>query len=77
MFILLVLLALVVSFLITAGLVWLLPAIGIVAIGTFTIVFSWKLAHYCTFALHFFLRQQKLKGSYKDGFEHRFQLHDR
>lgn len=44
MFILLVLLALVVSFLITAGLVWLLPAIGIVAIGTFTIVFSWKLA---------------------------------
>ena len=48
MFILLVLLALVVSFLITAGLVWLLcwllPAIEIVAIGTFTIVFSWKLA---------------------------------
>ena len=48
MFILLVLLALVVSFLITAGLVWLLcwllPTIGIVAIGTFTIVFSWKLA---------------------------------
>ena len=48
MFILLVLLALVVSFLITAGLVWLLcwllPAIGIVAIGTFTIVLSWKLA---------------------------------
>lgn len=48
LFILLVLLALVVSFLITAGLVWLLcwllPAIGIVAIGTFTIVFSWKLA---------------------------------
>lgn len=48
MFILLVLLALVVSFLITAGLVWLLcwllPAIGIAAIGTFTIVFSWKLA---------------------------------
>lgn len=45
MFILLVLLALVVSFLITAGLLcWLLPAIGIVAIGTFTIVFSWKLA---------------------------------
>lgn len=35
-----ILLALVVSFLITAGLVWLLPAIGI----TFTIVFSWKLA---------------------------------
>lgn len=48
MFILLTILALVVSFLITAGLVWLLcwllPAIGIVAIGSFTIVFSWKLA---------------------------------
>lgn len=48
MFILLALLALAVSFLIIAGLVWLLcwllPAIGIVAIGTFTIVFSWKLA---------------------------------
>lgn len=48
MFILLTILALAVSFLITAGLVWLLcwllPAIGIVAIGSFTIVFSWKLA---------------------------------
>lgn len=48
MFILLALLTLAVSFLIIAGLVWLLcwllPAIGIVAIGTFTIVFSWKLA---------------------------------
>ena len=48
MFILLTLLFLIISFLITAGLVWLLcwllPAIGIVAIGTFTIVFSWKLA---------------------------------
>lgn len=48
MFILLVILSLGVSFLITAGLVWLLcwllPAIGIVTIGTFTIVFSWKLA---------------------------------
>lgn len=48
MFILLTLLSLMISFLITAGLVWLLcwllPAIGIVAIGTFTIVFSWKLA---------------------------------
>ena len=48
MFILLVLLFLTVSFLITAGLVWLLcwllPAIGITAIGTFTIAFSWKLA---------------------------------
>lgn len=48
LFILLVLLFLTVSFLITAGLVWLLcwllPAIGIATIGTFTIVFSWKLA---------------------------------
>ena len=48
MFILLALLPLAVSFLIIAGFVWLLcwllPAIGIVAIGTFTIVFSWKLA---------------------------------
>lgn len=48
MFVLLVLLYLVVSFLLTSGLIWLLcwllPAIGITAIGTFTIVFSWKLA---------------------------------
>lgn len=48
MFVLLVLLYLAVSFLLTSGLIWLLcwllPAIGITAIGTFTIVFSWKLA---------------------------------
>lgn len=48
LFILLVILFLTVSFLITAGLVWLLcwllPAIGIATIGTFTIMFSWKLA---------------------------------
>lgn len=48
MFVLLVLLHLAVSFLLTSGLVWLLcwllPAIGITAIGTFTIAFSWKLA---------------------------------
>ena len=48
MFVLLILLSLAVSFLITSGLIWLLcwllPAIGITAIGTFTIVFSWKLA---------------------------------
>ena len=48
MFILLILLSLAVSFLLTSGLIWLLcwllPAIGITAIGTFTIVFSWKLA---------------------------------
>lgn len=48
MFVLLVLLYLVISFLLTSGLVWLLcwllPAIGITAIGTFTIAFSWKLA---------------------------------
>lgn len=43
-----VILSLAVSFLATAGLVWLLcwalAGIGIVAIGSFTIVFSWKLA---------------------------------
>ena len=48
MFILLILLSLAISFLLTSGLIWLLcwllPAIGITAIGTFTIVFSWKLA---------------------------------
>lgn len=46
--ILLNLLSLAVSFLATSGLVWLLcwllPALGITAIGTFVIVFSWKLA---------------------------------
>lgn len=48
MVILLILLSLAVSFLLTSGLVWLLcwllPALGITAIGTFVIVFSWKLA---------------------------------
>ena len=48
MFVLLILLSLTISFLFISGLVWLLcwllPAIGITAIGTFTIVFSWKLA---------------------------------
>ena len=48
MFILLTLLHIVISFLIVSGLIWLLcwllPAIGITAIGTFTIAFSWKLA---------------------------------
>lgn len=43
-----VILSLVISFLVTAGLTWVLcwalPTIGIVAIGSFTIVFSWKLA---------------------------------
>lgn len=43
-----ILLSLAVSFLATSGLVWLLcwllPALGITAIGTFVIVFSWKLA---------------------------------
>lgn len=46
--ILLILLSLAVSFLATSGLVWLLcwllPALGITAIGTFVIMFSWKLA---------------------------------
>lgn len=48
MFVLLILLSLAVSFLLTSGLIWLLcwllPAIGITAIGAFTIAFSWKLA---------------------------------
>ena len=48
MVILLILRSLAVSFLLTSGLVWLLcwllPALGITAIGTFVIVFSWKLA---------------------------------
>ena len=48
MFVLLILLSLTISFLIVSGLVWLLcwllPALGITAIGTFVIVFSWKLA---------------------------------
>lgn len=48
MFVLSILLSLAVSFLATSGLVWLLcwllPALGITAIGTFVIVFSWKLA---------------------------------
>ena len=48
MFVLLILLSLAISFLLTSGLIWLLcwllPAIGITAIGTFTIMFSWKLA---------------------------------
>ena len=48
MFVLLILLYLAISFLLISGLIWLLcwllPAIGITAIGTFTIAFSWKLA---------------------------------
>ena len=48
MFVLLILLSLAISFLLTSGLIWLLcwllPALGITAIGTFTIAFSWKLA---------------------------------
>lgn len=48
MIVLLAILVICLSFFVTAGLVWLLcwalPAIGIVAIGSFTIVFSWKLA---------------------------------
>lgn len=48
MIVLLAILAICLSFFMTAGLVWLLcwalPAIGIVAIGSFTIMFSWKLA---------------------------------
>ena len=48
MFILLILLSLTISFLLTSGLIWLLcwllPAIVISAIGTFTIAFSCNLA---------------------------------
>ena len=48
MIVLLILLSLAVSFLLTSGLVWLLcwllPTLGITTIGTFVIVFSWKLA---------------------------------
>lgn len=48
MFVFLILLSLAISFLVTSGLVWLLcwllPALGITAIGTFAIAFSWKLA---------------------------------
>lgn len=44
MFVLLILLSLAISFLLTSGLVWLLcwllPTLGITAIGTFVIVFS-------------------------------------
>lgn len=47
MFIVLFLALAVLDFLFTAGLVWLLcwllPAIGIVSIGSFVITFSWKL----------------------------------
>lgn len=47
MFVLLILLSLAISFLLTSGFVWLLcwllPALGITAIGTFVIMFSWKL----------------------------------
>lgn len=46
--ILVFILALAISFLSTAGLVWLicwlLPALGVAAIGSVAIVFSWKLA---------------------------------
>lgn len=48
MFIVLTVLFLAISFLFTAGLVWLLclllPAIGVATIGSFAIVFSWELA---------------------------------
>lgn len=46
--ILVFILALAISFLSTAGLIWLicwlLPALGVAAIGSVAIVFSWKLA---------------------------------
>lgn len=64
-----VILSLVVSFLVTAGLVWVLcwalPAIGIVAIGSFTIVFSWKLALVVWVIM--FLLQSIFMGGSKNG----------
>lgn len=69
MIILLVILSLVISFLVTAGLVWVLcwalPAIGIVAIGSFTIVFSWKLALVVWVIM--FLLQSIFMGGSKNG----------
>lgn len=48
MILILILLHLVISFLCTSGLVWLIcqlfSALGVATIGTLTIVFSWKLA---------------------------------
>ena len=48
MMILILILSLAISFLLTAGLVWLIcglfSALGVATIGTLTIVFSWKLA---------------------------------
>lgn len=64
-----VILSLVISFLMTAGLVWVLcwalPAIGIVAIGSFTIVFSWKLALVVWVIM--FLLQSIFMGGSKNG----------
>lgn len=64
-----VILSLVISFLVTAGLVWVLcwalPAIGIVAIGSFTIVFSWKLALVVWVIM--FLLQSIFMGGNKNG----------
>lgn len=64
-----VILSLVISFLVTAGLVWVLcwalPAIGIVAIGSFTIVFSWKLALVVWVIM--FLLQSIFMGGSKNG----------
>ena len=64
-----VILSLVVSFLVTAGLVWVLcwalPAIGIVAIGSFTIVFSWKLA-LVVWVIMFLLQSIFMGGSKND-----------
>ena len=64
-----VILSLIISFLVTAGLVWVLcwalPAIGIVAIGSFTIVFSWKLALVVWVIM--FLLQSIFMGGNKNG----------
>lgn len=69
MVILFVILSLAISFLATAGLVWLLcwalTGIGIVAIGSFTIVFSWKLA--LAIWIIMFLLMSILRGGSKNG----------
>lgn len=69
MVILFVILSLVASFLATAGLVWLLcwalTGIGIVAIGSFTIVFSWKLA--LAIWIIMFLLMSIFQGGSKNG----------
>lgn len=66
MVILSILMSLAISFLLTSCqvwlLCWLLPALGITAIGTFVIVFSWKLA-LAIWVVRWFLRSIVSAGS--------------